>query len=761
MREKFSSRLGSVREFALTSGQQILGHPSQIGGTVLKYVILLSAMGGAAAVWALIIAGISAERGSYGVAAPFFKFATSTWSYVVLELLILRSVLFVSSERKARQAASYLGMGADGVKRLAAEAKSTTGTTRVIATSEDSKTEIAERIREATRGADGDVLRQAGAESNGGAEAPAEHPLEQLKKLHSERQELLRDRDALTELIDAELGDALSADLSLSGTDGETLSPYELMDSDGKESVDSAEALLEELEALEVELREINHDIAILKRYQFNTEAELQAATDSAHALGDALAEAGYEPERSPKAVEVEVDYPSLSAYLRPAALLGGVFGVLGALWNYLPMLLLGLRPLIPDSVKSVFPFGKRAELLALLEGAAGSDAMLWAIGAVVLTLLGGAVLWARAWVSAHTHAKRVMVEGETEVPVDLPEEERGLSWREGWKLWRMDTAARLETQEILWQFLAPAMVATGLLIVAAGIWLRVWIYPLLLAVGVLIGSLNYARISRKRERTLQALRQTDDYEAWDACSLLVKPPVTVETSEMCFAWFNGKGYAHPNADVLAEELAPRVRQLLSGEEISPSVLQKYHRNIRDYYPDLDGWRRNVEEYELARELISQVESAPDGIVPKAKLIEDTVLADKDSMLFGLLESGAGYDPALVRKVYLDLSTCSERDETGHLLVEEEMSVETAHGEEEAVTAVRLQTDPLPPDISEVRANFSNRFKAYAQFEPLYRLPDVDNPQREPLNPEPPQPSETKRQLTYSESTATAVGNSL
>lgn len=468
----------ALRRVLLGKHQRVLGDPSRLGSRILHAVIILSAMGAAAALWALLIRDVDAGGGSYGVMAPVVKFATSTWSYVILELLLLRGLLRVSDSRKARQAGTYLGLEADSVQRLAAEAKTTSGSTRVVCTSEDTEEEIRERLL-----------------------------------------------DGFTEGED----DILERDTS--------------------------------------ELQQREHP-----------------------------------PE--------------------------------------------------PDSTED-----------------AG--------------------------------------------------EEGSLSWGARFKLWRMDTAAALESGDLLWQFAAPAGLTIFLVIIAAGIWLQPWLYPLIFSLGVFIGAVNYWRISRSREKQRRELQEEENPEPWDACSVLVKGPVRTEGVQMAYAWFNGSGYAAYTPGELSRALAPRVHALLHGEPVQPSVHAKYYRNVRDMYPDLHGWRRNVEEHQISEILLETVEAAPDGIIPLPKLMEDVVLHDKGTRLWGLMETGEGADPELVRKCYQELYPWA--------LVEEQLEVESATGETHSVRAVRLRQEPLPADLSEVRANFSTRFRAYAEFEPRYELPEAEH----------------------------------
>lgn len=749
-----ANRLGSVRSAIIGGGQRVLGHPSRLSDRLLRLVLVLSAMGIVAAVWTFIIQGVSPQRSSYGTVAPLVRFATSTWSYLIIELLLLRSILYVSDSRKAQQAASHLGMTKEGVSRLAAEAKSTDGATRVISTSADSEEEISERIRSALQQdeREPDVLRR---ESAPDTEEVISSAREQLL---ARRRELRAEYDECIGQVEESLSEALSSDMEIpkSGAfESHLVSLSELMDTAAEESLTEAEELLERSEELETQLQETQHNLAMVRRYDSEhlLQDMLQEGASDAERLSAALEDAGFpvsDTTEEDLSLDVDVELPSLWRYLRPGLLAGAVITVFAGLWSYLPDILLGMRSVIPDSLKSHVPYEERATLLESLRWLADADIIIPALGVVMLILVISLGLYYRKRRKVIVEARREAFHGDARVPIDTDEKERELTWSESFKLWRMDAAATIETGDLLWRFAAPALLTFVALVITAGIWLRWWVYPLLLCGGIFVGALNYARIRGQQNRQLSRLREDSDFEAWDACSLQVKGPITVETTQMCFAWFNGSLYAHPRSEVLADELAPRVRDLLEGRSPAPSVLAKYGRNIRDYYPDTEAWRRNVEEYQIARELVDQVRSAPNGILPLPMLIEDTVLSDKESKLWGLIETGEGYDPALVRKVYLELSCCSESDETAHLLVEEGMEVETAHGETETVTAVRLRTDPLPADVSEVRAAFSNRFRAYAQFDPLYRLPSVEEPEAEPLNPHPPEPDSPELSITES-----------
>lgn len=86
---------------------------------------------------------------------------SSPWTYVVVGLVVLRRILFFRRKRYARQAATTTSMDQRSIRQLAAEARSPDGAARVIATADDSREEIADRIREALVTGDDDSLTPA------------------------------------------------------------------------------------------------------------------------------------------------------------------------------------------------------------------------------------------------------------------------------------------------------------------------------------------------------------------------------------------------------------------------------------------------------------------------------------------------------------------------------------------------------------------------------------------------------------------------
>lgn len=111
------------------------------------------------------------------------------------------------------------------------------------------------------------------------------------------------------------------------------------------------------------------------------------------------------------------------------------------------------------------------------------------------------------------------------------------------------------------------------------------------------------------------------------------------------------------------------------------------------------------------------VRETQDGLVPKPKLIEEVVEYDIRPRRLLPGEHGQGHDPELVREAYRALVPAA--------LVEQEIPV--AEGADETVTAVRAREDPIPPQFGEIRARFSNQFGNYAEWDPLYELPDVQD----------------------------------
>lgn len=88
-----------------------------------------------------------------------FAVATNTWTYLVVVLLISRSVLLKRDDIKARYAAEATGVSGRTVKRLAAEISSSSGTKRAVIASSDTVEDARETVVEKLDGGQSDVPR--------------------------------------------------------------------------------------------------------------------------------------------------------------------------------------------------------------------------------------------------------------------------------------------------------------------------------------------------------------------------------------------------------------------------------------------------------------------------------------------------------------------------------------------------------------------------------------------------------------------------
>lgn len=283
--------------------------------------------------------------------------------------------------------------------------------------------------------------------------------------------------------------------------------------------------------------------------------------------------------------------------------------------------------------------------------------------------------------------------------------------WLESYKVARLDLASSLDLDEILWSVLVPAGLTVAGILLVVRLWVQPWLYVPILAAGILVGILNYGRVLWTRSRRLESVRSEVDVVSWDDVAILVKEVETPETP-MHYAWLGTRRYAHENREEFASEVALRAYEKVNGVKHSPSVMEKQADQLEAMHPDLPAYRADEKE-RIMTWLLESVEGAREGLVPKMKLIEETVEHDLGGRAF--TGAGKGYDPELVRSAYRDLVPAA--------LVEQE--IETPEGD--MITAVRHRNDPLPPEFGAVRVAFSSQFAGYARWDPLYELPDVSD----------------------------------
>jgi hypothetical protein len=570
--------------------RKVIGAPEQLPRRVLAVAFLLTFTVATAGAWLAVTSGLeSATTSSTGYLRPVLELATNTWTYVVLLAVIMRGLLLYRDQRYAQQAAAVTGYTVRSVQRLAEEAKEPDGTTRVIATSEDDRDTIGERILAALDGADDDRVKL-NEELFGGPD-PEDVAIEDgdLRPALDERDEQLRTVLSALEDRERELDERLKH---------------------GATDLEEQDELLEE-EVANLELQE--------------------------SVLG-ALSETVPEPSES-TIIEAEPDVSE-----EPDADRGRVSSVLAKF------------------------FGR------------GDD-----------------------------------VADEDDEDESEDAEEWSDEWLEEMKLLKLDVATSINFDRLLWQFAVPALVTIAGLLIVARFWIKPYLYPPLFATGVLVGLAYYVRQSRKRSKRLEELRRDADPVEWRDVAVLVKEVEVAETT-LQMGWLAGDTFVHDDREEFAEEVSHRVYELLNGLEPSPSILEKQADQIQGMKPDLHAFRDQEKKLVMDR-LLQAVENSQDGLVPKAKLIEDVVEWDIEQRKLMPGERGDGHDPDVVREAYRDLVPAA--------LVEQELQI--SEDSEETLTAVRHRRDPIPPEFGAIRARFSNQFSSYAEWEPLYELPSVDD----------------------------------
>ena len=308
--------------------------------------------------------------------------------------------------------------------------------------------------------------------------------------------------------------------------------------------------------------------------------------------------------------------------------------------------------------------------------------------------------------------------------PEDVDDEE--MDFGTAVKHLRMDLASALNFSNIFWQFVLPAAGTTVLALSTLGVWVGAPWYPVLIALGMAVGALNYYRHRRREAKKLDSFREDVEETNWSMLSILVKPVETQETTGY-YVWVAGRRYAAYDRLQFVEDVADRAHQKLHQGYPEPSVMEKNAEQLADYYPDLAGFQ-DQERHDIQLELIDRVRESKYGLVPKQQLTEDVVEHRLEERAGGLYREGLGYDPALVRAAYDDL--------VPGYLTEVELTVDTEDGPQ-PMTAVESTIDPLPVDRAQIRAEFSALFREYASREPRYDLPDSPDVEMPPQRLEP------------------------
>lgn len=295
-------------------------------------------------------------------------------------------------------------------------------------------------------------------------------------------------------------------------------------------------------------------------------------------------------------------------------------------------------------------------------------------------------------------------------------DDRRSLSLPERIKLFRMDLAASLNIDDLIWRFAVPAAFAMAAQLILVQFWVWWPLYFAMAGLAMVIGGLVYVVSQWRQSRKLQSLREEVDHERWEEVSVLVKE-VETEDITMYYGFLAGRSYASTDPERLSRVLAERAHQRANGKHPAPAIEERWAWCLRRYIPTLKSWEENVEKPRIMDTLANKVADSPDGIISKEQLAYRVVEDGRHYAWRGLRYVGFGNDPRLVQECYEEM--------VPEGLVEEEITISNPEGEERDVVAVRLRTDPLPPETTELQTTFSSRFRSRG-FETRYDLPEVD-----------------------------------
>ncbi|NHN50026.1 hypothetical protein G9464_20875 [Halostella sp. JP-L12] len=283
-------------------------------------------------------------------------------------------------------------------------------------------------------------------------------------------------------------------------------------------------------------------------------------------------------------------------------------------------------------------------------------------------------------------------------------------------KQFTLHLSAAFESGALMWRLGLPYAIAVGLQFVYTGIWIGpATAAVILFGTGPLLALGTFYTLSRLRSRRIKRHREPSAAEYWDAQMALVK---TVETPDVtCYMGrAAGRSYASYDREEFIDEFSQRLWEMTTqGEEVSPSVMEQYARNLKQMKPNLPGHLENIEIPSINREISKTVKGSPDEIVTKSKLAYEVITNASDTK-FG---RNLGHDPALVRERYRAMV------EDEHSLAETTLMTETASGEEVELTLVYPASKRRLPEMSQMQSRFSERFMG-AHGEPIFQLPEVD-----------------------------------
>lgn len=276
-------------------------------------------------------------------------------------------------------------------------------------------------------------------------------------------------------------------------------------------------------------------------------------------------------------------------------------------------------------------------------------------------------------------------------------------------RLTRLELASTLNGRDLFWSFAVPALV-TGLVgLVLVQFWAALWVYLLIAAASLVVGSAWYVGAHYWRRRRAKSVRSTRQQASYDDIAVLVKKAETDDVT-CYYGWVGGTVYADYNELRLAWTLSEVAHAHIEGEPIPPTIQQKFARNLQQYLPNLEGYEEAVEKPEIRDRLLQEVAESPSRRLPKNRLADRVIRRDKERI------GGIGYDPRLVGEAYSAV--------VPYALVEEDVDVETPTEGTKSLSVVRLRTEHVTPEAIATDAQFSSLYQP--DYSPDFDLPAVD-----------------------------------
>lgn len=303
------------------------------------------------------------------------------------------------------------------------------------------------------------------------------------------------------------------------------------------------------------------------------------------------------------------------------------------------------------------------------------------------------------------------------DVDVDVDDDGDEMDFWTEVRLFRLEIASAMNITDVLWKFVTPALITFVGVLLWVGIWVQIWVYPALIALATFVGAGYYWAVDLRHRRRLKSFCDEDEPSYWTDLVIHVKAVEVPETT-MYYGFVDGNVYASEDRDALAGTLANRALDRLNGKRPAPAIEEKNAYLLKRYLPMLEAWEEEREKPAIMDQLVNTVADAPEGMLPRDLLVEDVVEYDRRYAAWGLIPLGHGRDPDLVREVYADLVEC-------HALVETPVTLTDPDSGEYDIVAVSLGDEPLPPNVAQLRSEFSAVFGKRAE-ETRYEAPDVD-----------------------------------